>query len=253
MGRNSAPGFYGKIPNLGDFISRRLPRSFVEPWDQWLQHGISRSREQLGSQWLEAYLVSPVWRFALGAGICGSEVWVGVLMPSVDRVGRYFPLTLATALPDDTNLFDLAGGQFGARSWYEQAESLVLSVLKDEDLSIESFDHRVQKLGFAVSPGSAQRVAPVTTLARVGRTDAWRIPLQSVDTVTQLYPKMVQQLTKQRFSSHSVWWSSGSEYVDSSLLVCKGLPPTKGYAAMLAGQWLKWAWEDWQELTAERA
>ena len=27
------PGWYGKIPSLGDFASRRLPQSFVAAWD----------------------------------------------------------------------------------------------------------------------------------------------------------------------------------------------------------------------------
>ncbi|RUW25688.1 type VI secretion system-associated protein TagF, partial [Mesorhizobium sp. M4B.F.Ca.ET.013.02.1.1] len=33
------PGFYGKIPATGDFVSRRLTGDFVRVWDRWLaQH-----------------------------------------------------------------------------------------------------------------------------------------------------------------------------------------------------------------------
>jgi type VI secretion system protein ImpM len=28
-----AAGCYGKLPCLGDFVSRRLPRAFIQPWD----------------------------------------------------------------------------------------------------------------------------------------------------------------------------------------------------------------------------
>ena len=35
-------GFFGKLPSHGDFLSRRLPRSFVDPWDSWLQSRTAR-------------------------------------------------------------------------------------------------------------------------------------------------------------------------------------------------------------------
>src|SRR5690606_36950533 len=30
------PGFYGKLPSRGDFVSRRLPADFIGQWDAWL-------------------------------------------------------------------------------------------------------------------------------------------------------------------------------------------------------------------------
>ncbi len=42
---------------------------------------------------------APIWRFTLDAGVAGPQAALGVLMPSVDRVGRQFPLTLAALLP----------------------------------------------------------------------------------------------------------------------------------------------------------
>jgi len=90
------PGWYGKLPALGDFAGRRLPPLFVEPWDHWLALGMSHWREH-DPAWLEAFLAAPIWRFALGAGVPFdlSPGYAGVMMPSVDRVGRYFPLTIA--------------------------------------------------------------------------------------------------------------------------------------------------------------
>src|ERR1043165_7880768 len=51
-------GWYGKMPCLGDFASRRLTPDFITPWDAWLQRSIATSRQQLGEQWLEIYLTS---------------------------------------------------------------------------------------------------------------------------------------------------------------------------------------------------
>ena len=46
-----AVGWYGKIPGAGDFIARRVPASFSEPWDRWLQAAIEGSQERLGKGW----------------------------------------------------------------------------------------------------------------------------------------------------------------------------------------------------------
>jgi type VI secretion system protein ImpM len=92
-------GYFGKIPALGDFVQGRLPRGFREVWDPWLQAGLSESRAALGAGWLDRYGVAPIWRFALGPGLAGAAAAAGLMMPSQDRVGRFFPLTLVIALP----------------------------------------------------------------------------------------------------------------------------------------------------------
>ena len=114
---NGATGFYGKLPCLGDFVTRRLPRELIAPWDQWLQESLTSSRTQLGNDWLDRYLTSPLWRFVLSPGVAGQVGWTGVLMPSVDRVGRYFPLTLSCPLPAGTNPATV----LEVSDWFEQA------------------------------------------------------------------------------------------------------------------------------------
>ncbi len=105
---DSAWGWYGKLPALGDFASRRLGSEFIEPWDGWLASGLLALREQRPEGWLQDYLGSPSWRFLLMPGVlpgeAGRQAWAGVLMPSVDRVGRYFPLTVAAPLAAGTSL-----------------------------------------------------------------------------------------------------------------------------------------------------
>jgi type VI secretion system protein ImpM len=85
-----AVGWYGKIPGTGDFIARRVPASFSEPWDRWLQDAIEGSQQRLGAGWRDAFLSMPAWRFALGPGVLGASAWAGLMVPSVDAVGRYF-------------------------------------------------------------------------------------------------------------------------------------------------------------------
>src|SRR5262245_54264909 len=78
------PGWYGKLPSLGDFARRRLPDTFIQPWDLWLQEVIHATRTSMGGTWQEYYLTMPIWRFALLPGLVGPSGWAGVLMPSVD-------------------------------------------------------------------------------------------------------------------------------------------------------------------------
>jgi type VI secretion system protein ImpM len=131
----SLPGFYGKIASRGDFVTRGLAAGFTQPWDRWLAAGMRTSRQQLGESWLDAYLVSPVWRFALAAGVCGPDAMVGVLMPSIDRVGRYFPLTVAQTLEPEQSV---TGTVVAADDWFGPVEALMLSTL-NQGVGFEAF------------------------------------------------------------------------------------------------------------------
>jgi type VI secretion system protein ImpM len=110
--RDAAIGFYGKIPARGDFVCVSLPRSFVDPWHAWIERMLAASRAELGEEWQPAWLEAPVWRFALPSGLCGPEPALGLWLPSVDRVGRYFPLTFAVVARsgDPIELIRDAGG-----------------------------------------------------------------------------------------------------------------------------------------------
>ncbi len=90
-----ATGFYGKVPARGDFVRFGLPRDFVDAWDGWLSGVMSTGKDRAGAAWLPAFLEAPVWRFGLPPGLCGTSAVLGLTMPSVDRAGRYFPLTFA--------------------------------------------------------------------------------------------------------------------------------------------------------------
>ena len=91
-------GYYGKMPAHGDFVRSRADVGFVAGWDRWLQESLAESRAALGHAWQAAYEAAPIWRFALAAGVCGDAPVLGVMMPSQDRVGRCFPLTLFARL-----------------------------------------------------------------------------------------------------------------------------------------------------------
>jgi hypothetical protein len=66
--RGFAVGWYGKIPGTGDFIARRVPASFREPWDRWLQGAIDGSKQRLGARWRDAFLSMPAVALRARAG-----------------------------------------------------------------------------------------------------------------------------------------------------------------------------------------
>ena len=124
------PGWYGKMPSLGDFASRRLEADFIEPWDLWLGEGLQAQRSTFGEGWLDAYLDTPPWRFLLSPGAMRGPqpelAFAGVLVPSVDRVGRHFPLTLVASL---SRLPDLAAEFDAVLTWLHRLEDTALDAL----------------------------------------------------------------------------------------------------------------------------
>ena len=141
---SAVPGWYGKLPALGDFASRRLSAEWIGQWDGWLAAGLHQLREAAPDTWLDNYLASPAWRFALlpgslpdpAAGGVSDGLRVGVLVPSVDRVGRYFPLVVVSApLPRPAD-----GAQVAALwHWAGQLEDIAVQALHD-DWSADTLD-----------------------------------------------------------------------------------------------------------------
>lgn len=95
MPTGPASGFFGKIPARGDFVTRGLPASFLDVWETWIASAIAASRDLLGDGWDQAWMTAPVWRFSLRDRVCGPDPVLGLMMPSVDRVGRCYPLLVA--------------------------------------------------------------------------------------------------------------------------------------------------------------
>jgi type VI secretion system protein ImpM len=94
-------GLFGKLPARGDFVRENLPRDFIDGWDGWWQRGLAETQARWRDEWYDAWLEAPVWRFMLPPGLCGKNGVLGLWLPSVDKVGRYSPLTIAAAAPCD--------------------------------------------------------------------------------------------------------------------------------------------------------
>ena len=223
---NSAPGVYGKLPDRGDFITLRLPTRFVSLWDRWLQSAMTASMEQLGDDWLERYRVSAPWRFQLSAGTCGPSAWAGVLIPSMDRIGRYFPLTLACPLPDDRVDLTLLSQR---ADWFDAAEQILVYAL-DDGFSMPEFERRLALLP-PISDAQREHEERPGTLPR-----AWRIATERGGRARDTLALMSQRLLEAHYDAFSLWWTANTD-LDSGCLVCQGMPSVRAYASFLDGHW----------------
>ncbi|MET3495112.1 type VI secretion system protein ImpM [Variovorax boronicumulans] len=158
------PGWFGKLPGMGDFAHRRLPESFRSVWDQWLQRGLARLRDR-HADWTSYYLEAPIWCFALGPQVAGERAWIGVLMPSVDGVGRYFPFTLAVELDEGAGESLQGEALVAALHWWALATQAALEGL-DGDLDALRFDAVLGRLFVVAAAGAG--VSGVQSLALPG-------------------------------------------------------------------------------------
>jgi type VI secretion system protein ImpM len=217
---------------LGDFVSRRLPARFVETWDAWLQSALLESREHLGSKWLDIYLISPIWRFILSPGICGSTAWTGILMPSVDKVGRYFPLTLAVWIEDRAALPSLF---VSAADWFDRLEQLALSALED-DFELTDFDRKLQALSLHLPLPIKGIDEDKNNLREKNVKFAFHMAMEKPDHMTDAFIQLGACLLNAFVPVYSLWSTSGSECMSPSLRVYEDLPPQDAYSELLAGQ-----------------
>lgn len=205
-------GAFGKMPSLGDFFRVNLPVGFVDAWDGWVQSALVEGRRRLGEAWQDCYMSAPIWRFSLAAGLAGEVAATGVIMPSVDRVGRQYPLTLAAPLPGSLSpLYDHAA----AADVFELLEEIALDAL-DDAMTRDGLATRLAALPPA-RLGSAQDRLPQGHPALLAGTgdSRWVDPASDLS-VGSLYRP-------------SVW--SASIGPDLRLALCEGLPR----AGLMAG------------------
>lgn len=112
------PGFYGKMPAAGDFVTRRLPGDFMRVWDRWLaQHIVPLFG-------VETWPTGTALRFLAGPASFGASA--GIVLQSADRVGRQFPLSVVARLPEAPLKLAYSDG------WFDGIEGAALAAQRGE-------------------------------------------------------------------------------------------------------------------------
>ena len=150
------------------------------------------SRAALGDRWLDLYLTSPAWRFACAAGVCGPAPVVGLMAPSVDRVGRYFPLALVAEIP-----------RTSGSSWPRPRASRSLTAPSDcrgralaqDEVDFNSFDALVARLDETLADVDVPQVVNLDYTAAAlladGNGTGWQVPLGSVDQFASVWTQLL--------------------------------------------------------------
>ena len=233
-------GFHGKLPARADFIAGGLPPGVTARWDEWLQQALAASQARLGPGWAGRYRIAPPWRFALGAGGCGRLPLIGVLMPSMDAVGRCFPLLLARQIPDPAEPLALLAG---STAWFAAAEALALRALRP-DFDPEALRGRLPgpvaaAIALPAAPARGATASPAPQRGAMAPA-GWWLPLPELSAA----PAALAALPGARpgAAPAGLWCSAGAPGLPPGLALSAGLIPPTAFAALLDGDWPGHGW-----------
>lgn len=218
-------GLFGKLPAKRDFVGMNASRRFLEVWEPWLQAGVAMSKQMLGDAWIGTYNRAPIWRFWLGADFCG-EAMIGAFMPSVDGVGRSFPLAIfvgeghASLPPPELEPND---------AWFEAAEAVLLEAL-ESGATLELIAEKVEALPAPAVQSSMTDEAGFEELAEGGV-----LARDMANEVSAAFLAARRFGRRRAFASQTFWWTIGGEGFPSLGLLEVGLPPATRFVDMLTG------------------
>ena len=159
MPRPPGPWLFGKIPAHGDFVSRGLPPPMHEALDLWLSGELAQARSRF-ADFDERYRQAGPWHFV---SYDPAGAWSGgALCPSVDAVGRRFPILVSVPVDGP----DQAGGAALA------ALELIFGAL-GEGWDAGRLHDELGRIAPAVAPGAV----PGQSLWAIEAEDGTRIEL----------------------------------------------------------------------------
>lgn len=229
-------GYFGKLPSKGDFLSRRLPSGFIEVWDAWLQAGIAASRRDLGDAWANCFLGAPVWRFFTPARMVTERAWIGIVLPSMDRVGRHFPLTIAAGIAQSQ--LDAVATLDAANGWLASISSAALDALSPGGTA-EALDARVAALPFPLAAAAGTASGGASTAPRPAQSRYLGFALEQDERLVTDRIRGALHGTAQHFA---LWWTIGSTARTPCLLAGDSLPAERRFCALLDGRWTEHEW-----------
>jgi type VI secretion system protein ImpM len=218
-------GLFGKLPAKRDFIGANASRRFLEVWEPWLQAGVAMSKQMLNAAWTETYNRAPIWRYWLGADLCGEAI-IGAFMPSVDGVGRSFPLAIFVGEGDGS----LPPPELEQNDgWFQAAEGVLLDAL-EPGATLELIAEKVMALP---SPALQPRTTKDHGLEELA--DGAVLARDIGEEVSSAFLAARRFGRRRAFASQTFWWTIGGEGFPSLALSEVGLPPSTRFVDMLTG------------------
>lgn len=218
---------FGKVASKRDFVAAHAPRPFLDVWEPWIQGGMSASHQGLANEWQAAFLKAPIWRFWLGEELCGTMV-MGAFMPSLDGVGRYFPLTVFACADDGTAI---PPPELNMQAdWFVATESFLLSTL-DHGVTYETIAAGLDQLEppFAEPPAAAPPNLILTPQGMVA-------PAPAEQSFPDVFAAMRVAHHAKAYGSSTFWWTIGGEGFRPIALSGRRMPDPFLFTEMLTGR-----------------
>ena len=227
-------GLFGKLPAKRDFIAVSAPRAFLRLWEPWLEKGLTEARAQIAeADFAAAYNSAPIWRFWLGPALCG-EAFAGAFMPSVDALGRMFPLTLIGAAADAGALAPPDADP--REQWFAAVEALLLDAL-DPHASLEELVKRLDGLGcdFASAHRSAlERLQAKQARPAEGDDLATGADAAEDSSLGAMFKAMRGEQPGCPPEAATFWWTIGGGECPPLAMMQQSMPAPATFADMLS-------------------
>ncbi len=198
-----APAWFGKLPTYGDFIGRHMAQAFQGEWDYWVRSGLDQLRSEEPSLWVERYTHSPLWNFICSSSFSGQPM-CGVVAPSMDRVGRYFPIAVLAIAEGEHRGFSQDGALL---DFFSGASAAVIDARR-LTMGADDFERRLAALPWPFQATTDAVSAPANAIADIlsdlGLAGV-RSSSMSYSLPTGDWRHMLSQV-----GDTSVWWVSPS-------------------------------------------
>lgn len=175
-------GFYGKIPALGDFVSRGLKTEIVNTLDSWLTDYMSALPLVLPNYQTD-WESLPIWRFITAQSIFSEHICVGLLASSYDSVGRLFPVVILYEVLSEHELQQMLC--YDEHMWLFDVEDIIYAA-RYQHLEADGLFKAINRL-------SPSYLKPVLS--------------QSSDKTLAIWSKCLEVLQ----STGSLWWYEGKQ------------------------------------------
>lgn len=216
-------GFFGKLPAHGDFVQRNLCGIVVEHLDAWLQQGLAAVQQRLGAQWLDFYLTGPIWKFSLAPELLGDAAHIGAIMPSVDRVGRYFPLVVLITGANPNLKPMMAAEVYDA--FLEDVSTDMIRTLDDPCPDADTFAQQIQSRVSALTLDAPLPPVPVEErLLHLEESEQLAIRKLNNTSLRVSLHVAADCLASRQYDQYSLWWTEGSARIPAQIRLCSGLP-----------------------------
>lgn len=225
-------GFIGKLPQRGDFVSRKLPSIFSTPWNDWSEQLVSVCKELQPNNTDELWYRLPVYRFYLSSAIAGDNAWLGITMPSSDSVGRLYPFCLARNIGPRSRPTQALRQH---EPFFAQLEQTIVSLFSNK-LQFDHLTDALINLDAATASPSDSHEKPAS--------------IQSCDTPLSIrlrqsessWNQATEALLSSCCSAYSIWTTSPLSRAPQETLICEAMPPAASCASLFNGDFNNGHW-----------